>query len=186
VNQRLSPILILGLFMAGLLGVPGPLKAESGSGPEVSAVSGEAQITQTIQEGATVQIEYTLTVEGEQVDSSQVRGVPLSYVHGQGQLISGLEARLQGLSIGDERDFTISPEEGYGSVDPAAFVDVPRGQLPPDVAPEVGMTLRGQSAEGRPFAATVSKIEGESVTLDLNHPLAGKTLEMNIEVIDVK
>jgi len=109
----------------------------------------------------------------------------MSYVHGQGQLVPGFEKQLKGLSVGDERDFTVSPEEGYGNTDPSAFVDVTREQLPPDVTPEVGMTLQGQGADGRPFAATIYKIEGESVTLDLNHPLTGKTLDFNVKVVDI-
>lgn len=137
-----------------------------------------------IQNGNTVQIDYTLTVDGEIVDSSQGRGL-LKYVQGEGQIIPGLERQLTGLNVGDSGDVTVSPEEGYGPVNAEAFIEVTREQLPEDVTPEVGMLLRGTSPEGEPFRAQVHKIEGDGITLDLNHPLAGKTLLFNVTVVSI-
>ena len=94
-----------------------------------------------IQTGATVQLDYTLTVDGQVVDSSQGR-TPLSYVHGKGQIIPGLERELLGLHVGDAKDVTVQPEDGYGRVDPAAFITVSREQLPQDAPPAVGRMSR--------------------------------------------
>ena len=139
---------------------------------------------QTVQDGTTVQLDYTLTVDGKVVDSSKGR-TPLSYVQGQGQLVPGLEKQLVGLKAGDTRSVSVTPEEGYGPVDPEAFVEVSREQLPADITPEVGQALRGTGPDGRPFRATVFKVGSDKVTLDLNHPLAGKTLFFDVTVVSV-
>ena len=137
-----------------------------------------------IQNGATVELDYTLTVDGKVVDSSNRRS-PLSYVHGQHQLIPGLERPLAGMHVGDSKDVTVSVEDGYGPVDPAAFIEVPKEQLPKNITLEVGLMLRGTNPNGQPFRATVSKIGEKTVTLDLNHPLAGKALQFNVKVTKV-
>ena len=152
--------------------------------PPVQTIAPAEGALTTIQDGATVELDYTLTVNGDVVDSSKGRS-PLSYVQGRGQLIPGLERQLVGLKAGDTRSFTIQPEDGYGLVDPKAVVEVARTQLPNGVTPEVGMPLRSTGPDGRPFRATVSKVGPESVTLDLNHPLAGKTLLFDITIVKV-
>ena len=144
----------------------------------------EAAAAQTVQDGMTVTIDYTLTVDGKVVDTSEGRE-PLSYVQGQGQIIPGLEHRLAGMSAGQSASVAVSPEEGYGPVDPEGFVQVPKTQLPPDLSPAVGVMLRGTSPDGQPFRATISGVGAESVTLNLNHPLAGKTLQFDVKVVEV-
>jgi FKBP-type peptidyl-prolyl cis-trans isomerase SlyD len=148
------------------------------------ASSEGASMAATVEKGSTVAIDYTLKVEGKVVDSSQGSG-PLSYVHGQGQLVPGLEKELSGLKAGEKRSVTVDPESGYGAVDPNAFVEVSRAQLPPDVMPQPGQALRGMGPDGQPFRATIAKVADESVTLDLNHPLAGKTLAFDVTVVSV-
>lgn len=132
-----------------------------------------------------VGMDYTLTVDGKVVDSSEGRE-PLHYVHGSGQIIPGLEQALTGLKAGDSKEVTVAPEQGYGTADPSAIVEVPKTQLPPNVTPAVGMALRGQTPEGEGFAATIKEIKADSVVLDLNHPLAGKTLHFKVKITDVK
>ena len=141
----------------------------------------ETQMAAAVENGMTVQLEYTLTVDGQVVDSSEGRE-PLSYVQGSGQIIPGLERQLNGMHAGESKSVTVTPEEGYGAVDPKAVVTVRKDQLPPDLAPEVGMMLRGTSRDGQPFRARIQQIAGDDVTLDLNHPLAGKTLEFKVTV----
>lgn len=137
-----------------------------------------------IQDGMAVAIDYTLTVDGTVVDSSEGRG-PLRYTQGRGEIIPGLERQLAGLHAGDHKDVAVAPEDGYGPVDPEAYMAVSRSQLPVDVTPEVGMVLRGTGQDGRPFRARIHEIGEESVTLDLNHPLAGKTLLFAVTVVEV-
>lgn len=137
-----------------------------------------------IQDRMTVQLEYILTADGNVVDSTEGRG-PFRYAHGQGQIIPGLERQLVGLHTGDDKEITVPPAEAYGPIDPSAFVEVPKDQLPPNITPEVGLILRGVDPDGRTFRAAIREIKDTSVTLDLNHPLAGKTLLFKIKVIDI-
>jgi FKBP-type peptidyl-prolyl cis-trans isomerase SlyD len=101
-------------------------------------------------------------------------------------VIPGLEKAMQGLKVGDTKQITVTPEEGYGSVDPSAFAEIPKAQLPAGVSPEVGMVLRGVNPDGQSFQARVKEIKDQTVMLDLNHPLAGKTLNFDIKVTDIK
>jgi len=123
-------------------------------------------------------------VDGEIIDSSAERG-PLEYVHGLGQIIPGLEEQLTGLSVGDRREITVTPEKGYGPVDPAAIQQVPISAFRDPEGLQVGDTVYG-NIEGRRFEARVVDIGPDSATLDLNHPLAGKTLHFAVEIVGVQ
>ncbi len=131
-----------------------------------------------------VGMEYTLTSDGTVVDSTNGRG-PFHYVQGAGQIIPGLERQLVGLHVGDSKEVTVKPEDGYGVVDPAAVIEVPKTQLPKDVAPTVGMVLRGVNPNGKNFQARISEVKKDSVVLNLNHPLAGKTLTFKVKITDI-
>ena len=132
----------------------------------------------------TVQMEYTLTADGQVVDSTTGRE-PFRYVQGKGQIIPGLERQLAGLHVGDEREITVKPEEGYGPLDPSAVVDVPKEQLPATITPRAGLMLSGIDPQGHPFRATIREIKATTVRLDLNHPLAGKTLLFKVKIVSV-
>jgi FKBP-type peptidyl-prolyl cis-trans isomerase SlyD len=136
-----------------------------------------------IKKGSTVKIHYTLSVDGVILDSSP-EGDPLAYVQGSGQIIPGLEEELEGLKSGDKKEVTVAPEKGYGMVDPNAFQKVPKAAF--DNAPglKVGDIVSGQLGE-QTFNAVISQISLEEITLDFNHPLAGKTLRFAVEVVEV-
>ena len=138
----------------------------------------------TIQNGMAVQLNYTLTVDGAVMDSTEGQS-PLKYIHGQGQLIPGLERQLTGLKAGDTGQFTITPEEGYGSINSEAFLKVPREKLPADMTPEVGMMVEGRNPDGQPLRARIHAVDDKMVTLDFNHPLAGKTLQFTVTVVSI-
>ncbi len=162
-----------------LLGICASAQAEQ------AAPAAPAQETaMTIQDNMKVGLEYTLTSEGAVVDSTDGKE-PFHYVQGQGQIIPGLERQLVGLHVGDTKEVTVTPEEGYGVVDQAAFIKVEKKQLPKDVPPHVGMMLTGKNPDGRSFRARISEIKDDQVTLDLNHPLAGKTLVFKVKIIDI-
>jgi FKBP-type peptidyl-prolyl cis-trans isomerase SlyD len=144
----------------------------------------EERMPPTIEDNATVQIEYSLTVDDVVVDSTGDTD-SLTYIHGQGQIPPGLERELSGMKAGDEKNITVRPEDGYGEVDPRALVEVPKEHLPPDMNPETGMIMQGRGPDGRAFTATVRQVGDENVTLDLNHPLAGKTLQFQVKVVQV-
>ena len=139
----------------------------------------------SVQDGKEVSFDYTLTVDGEVIDSSEERG-PLKYVHGQGQIIWGLSRQMEGLHIGDEKTIEVTPEEGYGEFDSTAVAEVALTSLPPDINPKVGMVLRMNANDGKSLPVRISAIKDDIAVLDFNHPLAGKTLTFQVKIIDIR
>jgi FKBP-type peptidyl-prolyl cis-trans isomerase 2 len=138
-----------------------------------------------VEAGSTVGIEYTLSLEdGTQVDSN-VGGEMLRFEQGSGRIIPGLDKELTGMEVGEAKRVTVAPDEGYGQVDPAAFTEVPLSELPED-AREVGALLMTRDAQGNARRLRLHKIEGDTATLDFNHPLAGKTLIFDIKVLEIR
>jgi FKBP-type peptidyl-prolyl cis-trans isomerase SlyD len=132
-----------------------------------------------------VSIDYTLTgTEGNVLDTSQGRG-PLAYLHGNNNIIPGLENALQGKSQGDQVNVTIAPAQAYGEIDPRMVQIVPRSafQGAPTINP--GMQFQGNTQAG-PRVITVTKVEGDNITIDANHPLAGQTLNFDVKIVDVR
>lgn len=137
-----------------------------------------------IQAGSQVKFNYKLTVDGQVVDSSEGRE-PLSYVQGRGDIIPGLEEEMAGLKVGDKKQVAIAPEKGYGTHNPQAVQKVPKSNFGDTKGLKVGDLVRGE-AGGREFRARVTQIGAKDVTLDLNHPLAGKTLNFDVEVVEIQ
>ncbi len=134
--------------------------------------------------GSAVKIHYTLTVDGETVDSSRGRE-PLAYTQGQGMLVPGVEAGLAGMSAGEKKHLSVAAKDGYGEPDPELMLTAPREAFAQLGDLKVGSTVRASGPDGE-FRAIVSAIGETVVTLDLNHPLAGKTLEFDVEVVSVE
>ena len=146
-----------------------------------AAEAEEASTAVSVQDHMDVGLEYTLTVDGTVVDSTE--GKPtFHYRQGERQIVPGLERQLAGLHVGDKKHVTVTPEEGYGQVDATKHIEVPRAQLPKEMTPQVGLALRGVNPDGKAFRAIIDEVKPESVVLNLNHPLAGKTLEFDITV----
>ncbi len=138
-----------------------------------------------VTKGKKVSMEYTLTVEGKVVDSSEGKA-PLSFVQGTGQIISGLERQLEGLVVGDEKIVVVSPKEGYGEINPEAYREVPKTSLPPQMQPQVGMILQMSSPDGQRYPALVREVKADSIIVDFNHPLAGKVLNFKIKIVSIE
>ncbi len=138
-----------------------------------------------VADGSTVKLNYTLTVDGKVVDRSE-DGKPLEFKEGAHQLIPGFEKAVMGMKVGQKKSFTVKPEEGYGPVNPKAFREVPRKQLPAGITPKAGMTLYAQSKDGQKIPVKIKKVKKDSVLIDFNHPLAGKTLSFAVEVVEIK
>lgn len=138
-----------------------------------------------VQAGSQVSFDYTLTDEsGKVIDSSNGKK-PMTYVHGQGQIIPGLEKELAGMAAGAGKKVTVKPEEAYGQVNPQAFQEVPREQLPPG-ALKVGTQLTAQGPQGQSVPVRVHEVKEKTVVMDFNHPLAGKTLSFDVKITEVK
>ena len=141
--------------------------------------------TDLVQDGVVVSMEYSLHVDGELLDTSDGQG-PLQFLVGYGNIISGLESEMMGMKVGDSKDVVVQPEDGYGEFDEEAFMDVPRGQFPKDMPVEVDTELTVRDDEGNARYARVESVEGETVRLDFNHPLAGAELHFSVKVVALR
>lgn len=136
-----------------------------------------------VKNGDLVRIHYTAKLtDGTAIDSTQDRE-PLELQVGAGEVISGLDRQLEGMTVGETRTVMIPAVEAYGAHDDAQVHRVPLSAIPDGV--EVGSGLRGTAPDGRQTTFTVTGMDGERVTIDANHPLAGKDLECDITVIDI-
>lgn len=139
----------------------------------------------TVKDGATVSLEYTLSGEDGKVIESNKGREPLRYVDGRSQIIPGLEKALVGMKAGTEKKVTVKPEEAYGQVDPKAYREVPKENVPSD-SQKPGMTLFAKNADGEMFPVRVREVKDKTVVIDMNHPLAGKTLVFDVKILDVQ
>jgi FKBP-type peptidyl-prolyl cis-trans isomerase SlyD len=132
-----------------------------------------------------VSLEYTLTVDGEVVDSTE--GIePITFLQGYENIIPGLERELYGLKIGDSKKVHVPAKDAYGEIDPEAVVDVPRDEIPKDIPIKPGTELQVTNEDGELLDAVIVKVNKEMVQLDFNHPLAGKDLNFAITVVDLR
>lgn len=128
-----------------------------------------------------VTIRYTLEVEGEVLDQGE-----FSYLHGHQNVIQGLEEALEGHEEGEVVRAKVAPEKAYGPHDPEGIQVVPLDAFPEDAEVVPGAQFYAQDAEGNPMPLTVVAVEGAEVTIDFNHPLAGKTLDFEVEIVKVR
>jgi len=130
-------------------------------------------------------IHYTLTDDDGKVIDKSPESQPLSYFHGAGNIVPGLEKALSGKQAGDSVKVDVEPEEGYGPHNAALVKDVPRELFQGVDKVEPGMQFHAQSERG-PLLVTVVEAGDETVRIDGNHPLAGKTLHFDVSVVDVR
>ena len=139
----------------------------------------------TVQNNQVVSMEYTLWVEGEAIDSSQGQE-PLEFLAGHHNVISGLEREMIGMKVGESKEVVIAPSDAYGEYDDEAFADVGRANFPKDMPVKPGTELQVSDQTGQPMYARIESVEGESVRLNFNHPLAGKELRFNVKVVRLR
>ncbi len=138
-----------------------------------------------VKTGDTVHIHYTGTLEdGTTFDSSQGRD-PLAFQVGSGQIIPGLDSAIPGMEVGDKKTVTVPSDKAYGPVNPDMRQQVPRSDIPENIPTEVGTRLQMQTQNGQVVPVTVVAADDSAVTLDANHPLAGKDLTFDIEVVKI-
>lgn len=145
---------------------------------------GKAQ-RMTVEAGKQISLEYTLRLDDKTVVDTNVGRDPLTYTQGQQQIIPGLESALTGMAVGESKNVTVAPNDGYGVVNPQAFQEVPKENIPSE-ALKVGTQLQGKDSSGRIVRPRVSAVNKDTVVLDFNHPLAGQTLHFDVKVVDIK
>ena len=138
-----------------------------------------------VQDGQIVSMDYTLRVDGEVMDTSSGRE-PLEFLQGAGNIIPGLEEELYGMAIGESKLVIVQPEDGYGAIDPDAFVDIPREEFPSNIPMEEGIEIQVTDQNGNPMSARIDSVNDESVKLDFNHPLAGKELHFDTKIVALR
>lgn len=137
--------------------------------------------------GNTVKVHYTGKLkDGTVFDSSLQRNEPLEFTLGQGNMIAGFEKAVDGMQVGDTTVADIPVTEAYGEVRDDMILEVPKKDVPENITPEVGQRLAVQQKDGQSIPVTISKVSEESITLDANHPLAGKDLVFEIELLEIK
>ena len=152
------------------------------SGSAVRAEQAEAIV---VEEGRTVSIEYTLALEDGTTAESNVGKDPLVYRQGGSQILPALEQALLGLEVDDTKEVTLPPEKGYGVVDPDAFQKVEATAIPED-GRRVGAQLVSEDEAGNRRLVKVHEIHDDWIVLDLNHPLAGRTLRFDLKILAIE
>lgn len=141
-------------------------------------------MTGTIQSGDTISVDYTGRLQsGDEFDSSKGKQ-PLKFTVGAGMMIKGFDHAVVGMQPGETKTVVIAPEDGYGPRNEELFVDIPRSQFPEEITPEAGMQLSLQNPQGQPVPAVITEVGDTSVRFDVNHFLAGKTLEFDITIVE--
>ena len=139
----------------------------------------------TIHQGSVVSFDYTLSdQDGKVLETSQGKQ-PMTYTHGKGEIIPGLERELSGMKAGEEKKVQVKPEDGYGPVNPKAFQEVAKEKIPPE-ALKVGTVLMAQGPRGQGIPVRVHEIKDTTVIMDFNHPMAGKTLSFDVKISEIK
>jgi peptidylprolyl isomerase len=135
--------------------------------------------------GNTVKVHYTgKLADGTKFDTSEGRD-PLEFKLGEQKVIPGFEAAILGMDVGEKKTIEIPAAEAYGDPHPEMEMEVKRSDLPPDVDPQVGQQYQVMGPNNQPAVVAVKAVSEDSVTLDANHPLAGKDLTFDLELVEV-
>jgi peptidylprolyl isomerase len=140
-----------------------------------------------VEKGNYVKVHYrgALASDGTEFDNSRSRGEPLGFQAGVGNLIPGFDSAILGMSVGENKTVTIDPEDAYGPIRPEAKLEIGNEQFPENLELTIGMPVPLTTPEGRDFVGTIEKLNENSVTLDVNHPLAGQQLVFEIELLEI-
>jgi len=138
-----------------------------------------------IKDGSVVSLQYTLSGDDGKTIESNKGKEPLKYTQGQHQIIPGLEKELTGMKVGGEKRIKVKPEDAYGPIDPKAIQEFPKEKIPPE-GQKVGAILTARGPQGQAIPVKVKEVKEKTVVLDMNHPMAGKTLVFDIKDLEVE
>ena len=132
-----------------------------------------------------VSMDYTLTVDGEVVDTTQ-GDEPIQFIQGHDNIIPGLERELYGMAVGHSKKVRVAARNAYGEIDPDAIIEVPRDEIPKEIPLKLGVELTVTDENGDLMEARIVSLSKDAVQLDFNHPLAGKDLEFDVTITDLR
>jgi FKBP-type peptidyl-prolyl cis-trans isomerase SlyD len=153
--------------------------------PAILRSAEKAKQEKVVKDGSVVSLQYSLSEEDGKLIESNKGKDPLKYTHGSKQIVPGLEKELTGMKVGGEKRVKVKPEDAYGVVNAKAFQEIPKEQIPANGL-KVGATLAAKGPQGQEIPVRVHEIKEKTVVLDLNHPMAGKTLLFDIKILDVQ
>jgi FKBP-type peptidyl-prolyl cis-trans isomerase SlyD len=170
------PALILGVALFEMLLAMSAVAAEGSKDDKV------------IKTGSLVSLQYTLSGEDGKTIETNKGKEPIKYVQGQNMMIPGLEKELAGMKIGQEKHVKVKPEDGYGQVDPRRYQEFPKDKIPPDELKQikVGSMVPLTAPNGQTYTFPVTEIKEKTIVVNLNHPMAGKTLVFDVKVLDIQ
>ncbi len=138
-----------------------------------------------VEQGKKIKMEYELGVaDGATIESSAKRG-PLEYIHGGGKMLPGLEKRIEGLGVGDEKEGVIPAAEAYGTEDSLPTMDIPRSNFPASEELKAGKPFEAKDAQGNPIRFKIVEVHPDKVTVRLDHPLAGKDIRFKVKILEI-
>lgn len=137
-----------------------------------------------IENGSKVTLEYTLSLDDGTKADSNVGGEPLTYQQGSNQILPGFEAEVAGMKVDETKQFTLTPSEGYGEVDPGLRQEV-EAELVPEEGRHVGAQLVSEDPSGNRRVIRVHEVKGDQLVLDMNHPLAGENLHFDVKILAI-
>jgi FKBP-type peptidyl-prolyl cis-trans isomerase SlyD len=168
-----------------LLALAAALAVLGAGSPAMLRSAEKAKQENVVKEGSVVSLQYSLSEEDGKLIESNKGKDPLKYTHGSKQIVPGLEKELTGMKVGGEKRVTVKPEDAYGIVNAKAFQEVPKEQIPANGL-KVGATLAAKGPHGQEIPVRIHEIKEKTVVLDLNHPMAGKTLLFDIKILDIQ
>jgi len=135
--------------------------------------------------GDKIKVHYTGKFKDDTMFDSSRKRDPLEFTIGAGQVVKGFDSAVRGMEVGEQKTVEIPPDDAYGKKAKSLITVITKAEFPDEITPKVGQQLQTEDADGRPVNLRVTKIEGNDVTLDANHPLAGKTLIFDIELLEI-
>jgi peptidylprolyl isomerase len=135
--------------------------------------------------GQTVRIHYTAKLENGTLLDTSVERDPMEFELGSGRIITGLDNAVQGMTVGESKTVTLQADEAFGPHHEQLVVSVPNSELPDNLQPSVGMQLESRAPDGKITKLTITEVADNFVTIDANHPLAGKVLQFDIELVEI-
>ncbi len=142
-------------------------------------------MTNSVDKDLVISMNYELKVENAIVDYSE-EGDPLVFLQGHDNIIPGLEKAIQGMKVGETKDVLVKAAEAYGEFDPENFTEVPRAEFPAEIPLEIGTEIGVYDENGEELTAYIEEVEADKITLNFNHPLAGKDLEFKVKIVDIR
>ena len=139
-----------------------------------------------IEEGATIKLEYTGTLDDGSVFDSTDGKPPMGFELKEGNLIPGFFNALLGMEVGEEKEFRLEPQDAYGERDDRLLEKIPRSKFPKEPTPEPGMVFYGETEDGQRVPTMVVEVTDDTVIIDMNHPMAGKSLNFKIKVVAIE